>query len=132
MEKKKEAVYEEARHALDEYDLSLDPTNGSNGSNAQKNGVSSRIMVFGDAKRQSPTSMSKVKQREFSQALNSEDDEGECGSMGNDNACPDETRAPGNVEIDPTSLLEDLGIRHDPVLKVDNTVAGDLIYSMGP
>ncbi|XP_031485389.1 uncharacterized protein LOC116254265 [Nymphaea colorata] len=128
MEKKKEAAYEEARSALDEYDSSLNPTNGSNGTNPKKKGASSGRMVFGDTKKQSSTSMSMVKQREFSQELNSEDDEGNFGNMGNDNACPDRTKAPGNVDVDPTSLLEDLGIQHDPVLKS----ADDLKRGSGP
>ncbi|KAF8401450.1 hypothetical protein HHK36_012389 [Tetracentron sinense] len=123
LKKRKDAAYEEAKLALQEYESSLMQLEDTTGAESPKIDTSSGRRVFGVAKKQSQELSSKINSNNNGGNSDSEDDfkAEESVDVGHDNS----SASLKDAHINPILLHEGSGIGHEPVFKSFDDVVRD-------
>ncbi|KAI5667661.1 hypothetical protein M9H77_17514 [Catharanthus roseus] len=122
LKKRKEAADEEARLALQDYELSLKQLEGKNEEESKDKNVSRGRMVFGANNKQVAESRDKVKSDNYYGNSDSEEDQ-EAKEDPEDGQ--DQTYVQRDVNIHPDCLREESEIVHDPVFKSFEEIVRD-------
>lgn len=116
MKKRKEAADEEARLALQDYELSLKQLEDRNEEESGNLHVSSGRRVFGATKKQVQESRDKIRSDNY--YGNSDSEEDLESKEGVDDGQDQNNVSQRDVNIDPNVLRDESEIGHDPLFKV--------------